>query len=426
MTVFVVGLNHRTAPVDIRECLHVSGEDHLDLLASLQTSLGLAECVIVSTCNRMEVYGVASNITRIEQAIAPYLERFRGLEVGSLAPHLYVHEDSSAATHLMRVASGLDSMVLGEAQILGQVSSAHRLALLAQTSGALLNRLFERAVHTGKRTHNETEIGEHTVSISHAAVLLALSTLNMPTTDINALVVGAGSMASLAVDALRSKHISNIGIANRTPSHAQALAERAEGRAFGWHELHQALAWADIVISATSAPHTVIHQQDMQVVQSIRGSAPQILIDTAVPRDIADNVGEIPIVTFYNIDDLQRVVDENYARRQSAVPVVECIIADEVNDYMAWLRGRDVVPAIKDLREKINEIAQAEMNMALQQLPEDSHAVVSRLVHRIVNKVLHEPTVRLREQANGSTSDEFVYTVRSLFALDGSEEEQHA
>ena len=416
MPIFLVGLSYRTTPVEIRECLHLSTAEQMSLLVWLRYTLGVESCAVVSTCNRMEVYGVADQPDHIVGKLTQHLEHERKLNAGSLSAYLYVQYDHATAVQLMRVASGLDSMVLGEAQILGQVAGAYALSKEINTTDAQLSRLFEMALHVGKRARAETEIGEHTTSVSHAAVLLALSAIES-SADITALVVGAGNMASLAVDAFRSKGVDRVNVVNRTPSHAKELALRSGGRAHGWHELGDALAAADIIISATSAPHTVIHVDDVQLAMNKRDYRRQVLIDTAVPRDVGAGVEKIPGIVFYNIDELQRVVDENYARREACVPLVESMIAEEVDRFMTWLRSREVVPAIKDLRQKVSHIADAELEQTLHLLVEEDRELVTRMVHRIVNKVLHEPTVRLREQAATDASEIYVHAVRDLFDL---------
>jgi len=420
--IFLVGLSFHTAPVELREYLHLSEEKRILLMGQLQRECGLDECVVLSTCNRFEVYGTALNVEAASVHVARLVERETQLAGGTLIPYLYQRSGRDTVFHLMRVAAGLDSMVLGEAQILGQVREAARDAQRFENSGIVLHRLFEAAVHTGKRAHTETAIGDHTTSVSHAAVLMALSKVGH-TQQVRALIIGAGKMSLLAIEALRSRGIEPVDVVNRTQANAHELASITGGRAYGWHELHDALANADIVISATSAPHTVIHGPDMQRAISARDGRSQVLIDTAVPRDISQDVAAIPNVYYYDIDDLKQVVDENAAKRRACLPQVEQIIDDESQKYTTWLRGREVVPAIRGLRRKVQAIAEAELELAMGQLSEQDQVVVSRMVHRIVNKVLHEPTVRLREQAAVDAGEEYAYAVRDLFALD---EEMHA
>jgi len=390
------------------------------IMERLQREAALQECVVLSTCNRFEVYGIADNVITASEDVVAYVERDNNLPVDALSSYLYRRTGADASAHLMRVAAGLDSMVLGEAQILGQVSDAYQLAQQINTSSAVLHRLFELASHAGKRTHNETAIGEHTTSISHAAVVLALSIMG-DFTDKKALVVGAGKMASLAIDALRSHGVETVDVVNRTEENARELASITGGRAYGWHELHTALVNSDVIFTATGAPHTVIHEPDVELAMQKRNGHEMVLIDTAVPRDVGDGVETVPGVHFYNIDDLQKVVDANYAKRRACVPSVEEIIYEENDKFVSWLRSREVVPAIRGLRQKIQSIAESELEAVLPQLAEEEQEIVSKLVHRIVNKVLHEPTVRLREQAAHETSEDYVYALRNLFDLDAEE-----
>ncbi|MEM6283229.1 MAG: glutamyl-tRNA reductase, partial [Chloroflexota bacterium] len=212
-----------------------------------------------------------------------------------------------------------------------------------------------------------------------------------------------------------------VDVVNRTEENARELAAITGGRAYGWHELHTALADSDIVITATGAPHTVIHEPDVEMAMRARHGRELVLIDTAVPRDVGDGVETVPGVHFYNIDDLQKVVDANYARRRDCIPLVEAIVCDENEKFTSWLRSREVVPAIRGLREKVQSIAEAELAATLAQLPDEDHEAVSTLVHRIVNKVLHEPTVRLREQAVQESGEVYIHALRDLFALDAEE-----
>ena len=426
MSLFVLGLNHRTAPIELRECLHLSEEGRKLAMEQFRREGGLQGCVVLSTCNRFEIYGSAVDPEAAIQRVADLIRKGNTLPVGTLWPHLYHHIGQPAAVHLMRVAASLDSMMLGEAQILGQVGQANRSAQEMESNGPVLQRLFEMAVRAGKRAHTETAIGEHTVSISHAAVTLAVSVLDhLEISDVRACVVGAGKMSSLAIDALHSAGIERVDVANRTEVNARALAEAGGGRAYGWHELQDALANADIVISATGAPHTVIHEPDVEIAMRERRNRPMVLIDTAVPRDVGDGVNTVPDVYFYNIDDLHQVVDENHAKRASCVPAVECIINQEVTQFMEWYHSRTVVPVIKGLRQKVQAIATSELDAALNQLSEEDRALVTKMVHRIVNKVLHEPTVQLRQQAALGGGEVYVQAVQDLFALNFEEAEAH-
>jgi glutamyl-tRNA reductase len=313
----------------------------------------------------------------------------------------------------MRVAAGLDSMILGEPQILGQVSRAQAEARAAGTTGPLLSHLFERASHAGKRARTETEIGRHTTSISHAAVRLVRDKLgDLDRTQL--LVVGAGEMAEVAAQALINHGARQLNFINRTYARAEQLARQLadqmagqfEGRALNWYQLPAALAMADVVVTATGAPHIVIHENDVLPILPERGGRPLLFVDIALPRDVEESVGDLEGVQRFDIDHLQSTVDANLAQRRSAIPDVETIIVDEANSFEEWLKGRQVLPVLVELRRKAREIAELELSRHSHQLNEfapEGREKVSRIVYRIVNKLLHGPSVSANRR--GATPD---------------------
>lgn len=435
MALILVGLNHRTAPVELREQLALTGCGLTMALEELQAeptgsgngsgaSAGAArlhEGVIVSTCNRLEVYAVVGG--RAEKgwaAIETFLSRLQGIPLADLQPHLYRLEGQATVEHLMRVAAGLDSMILGEPQILGQVSSAFTSAQSVSTTGPILSHLFAQAVHAGKRARTETDISRHTTSVSHAAARLAEQELgNLSAAHV--LVVGAGEMAELAAQALQMHGAEGMTCINRTFARAEELAEKIGGRALNWYRLDDALQWADVVVSATGAPHIVINQDDVAKTLPGRGERPLVIIDIAVPRDIEETAGDLPGVRYYDIDDLEAARDDNLAQREAAIPQVEAILADETACFMEWLGGREVVPVIADLRRRAAALAQEEFEQALNRLgdvSEREQEIIDRMAHRIVNRLLHEPTVRLKEQAANGNGYSYAHAIRELFALD--------
>jgi glutamyl-tRNA reductase len=382
----------------------------------------VSETVILSTCNRLEVYALVEQTNHGWTAVQRFLAQQHSILPEYLAPHLYCRAGEMATTHLMRVAAGLDSMILGEPQILGQVSQAFSAARAAGTAGPVLSRLFMHAAHTGKRARSETAISRHTTSISHAAVLLAQD--RVPNwRDARAVVVGAGEMGGLAVEALHKYGVRAITCINRTAAGAQALAQRVQGRALPWACLTEALAWADVVITATGAPYPIIHAHDVSRVLPQRQGRPLVFVDTAIPRDVEAAVGDLPAVYRYDIDALQAVLDANQAQREAAIPAVEAIIAAEVGRFVAWLHHRQVVPIIADLRGKALALADDEVKQALRQLaglPERDQQVITRLAHRIVNKLLHTPTMCLKARTAHSNDCDYARVVQDLFALDGA------
>lgn len=421
MALFLLGLNHRTAPVELREQLALADcglRMALEEFAA-DRSADLRELVILSTCNRLEVYGVAPDVDRAAARVAQGLARLNNLSPETLTPHLYQAEETDAAHHLMRVACGLDSQILGEPQILGQVTRAFEQARGAGATSAVLSALFRRAIRAGKRARAETAISRATTSVSHAAIDLALSAHGSAEPP-RVLLVGAGDMMETAAKALIHRGIQETACINRTYTRAEALAHRMNGRAFSWRELREALAWADVVLTGTGAPHTVIHGEDVEPVLLTRTRGPLVFVDVAVPRDVADDVDGLPGVHCFDIDDLQAALDTNLGLRQAAVPQVEAIVAEELAEFAAWLQSRQVVPTIVHLRDKVSRMAEQEAALALQRLPDLSpqeQAVIEKLVHRLVNKFLHEPTVRLKALAVKDDAD-YAGMARILFGLD--------
>lgn len=425
MTLLVIGLNHRTTPVELREKLYLRAEKLYPVLTELhQHSSVIQENAILSTCNRLEVYVATQRTVEAEHTILNFMSQYYEISKDELRPFLYVYQGQSVINHLMRVAAGLDSMVLGETQILGQIGDALECAATVSTSGTLLHRLFEASMHAGKRARTETSISQHTTSISHAAALLVRNRLKIENPYI--LVVGAGEMAELAVQAVHDFNLTNIGIVNRTFAHAQGLAGQCNAQAYEWSRLWEQLAVADVVITATGAPHTLLYDVDIQRVMMMRQKKPLMLVDIAVPRDVDSAVKNIEGVTLYDIDALKHIVDESLAAREACVPTVEIIISEETERYRQWLNERNVVPVIQDLRREVSLVVQAELQDALNKLPELSEQeqeVIKRLAHRIMNKVLHTPTTSLREQASNGNGEDFANVVRELFALNHVEVE---
>jgi glutamyl-tRNA reductase len=419
VTIILIGLNHQTAPVEIREQLHLAD---CTLRAALKdlSEVGLQEVVILSTCNRIEIYAVVRDATMGWQLAEDALCQLQGFEVEQLRPHLYRREGRLAVEHLMRVASGLESMILGEAQILGQVAEAFTEAQKAGTSGALLSHLFAQAIHAGKRARTETDISRHTTSISHAAVQLIHEQQSDPA-QTHILLVGAGEMARLAGQALAGRGFQNLQVINRTFASAEILAGEVGAEASSWNHLPEALIWADVVITATGAPHTVIRAGEVTRMMSERDHRPLLFVDLAVPLDVEIAVGQIEGVTRYDIDDLRAVVDANLAQRIAAASEVELIIDEEAADFMKWLSSRQVAPVIADLRRKAEAVVEAELQQALRRLDglqERDQQIIAQMAHRIMNKMLHEPTMYLKSRAADGDGHDFAHLARELFALD--------
>ncbi len=426
MPIVVMGLNYRTAPIEIREKLTLSGcalqsaLEELKRLLLAQTQ-GVYEAVILSTCNRLEVI---VSTPHVEDAIALVEQFLSRVSHADLSPHLYSHVGDEASRHLMRVACGLDSMILGESEILGQVTGAFEDARSAGTIGTVLSRLFAHAIHTGKRARTETPISRYTTSVSHVAARRVMEKLN-PLQPAKLLIVGVGKMAMLAAQALKRFDMTDLMFLNRTFERADWLATDFGGQAVHWLQLREALVWADAIICATGAPQPVITRHDLESVLDRRQGRPLVIMDIAVPRDVESTIRELPGVQYDDIDDLQSVVDANIELRRAAIPQVEAVIEQEIERFTDWIRSRQVVPVIKQLREQAQIIADEELTHTLSRLPdadERTRQLITLMAHRLVNRLMHEPTSRLREQAAQGKGDLYADAVRELFALNDEPE----
>lgn len=429
MEIIQVGLNYKTAPVEIREHLTLSDTEIPGALRSLCHSdncgrTSIREGAILSTCNRFEVYAATEDAERGGDEIKSLLGQVSGVSRSELEPYLQVLQGREVGDHLCEVACGLASMVLGESQIQGQVAKAHRLAVEHGAAGTVISALFRTALHAGKRARTETGINEHATSISHAAVELASQIFD----DLGrkcALLVGAGEMAELAAKNLGDNGVGELLVVNRSLDRAVHLAEKFGGEALAWERLRQGLWHADIVISSTAAPQAVLTREIVGTAMHMRGNRPLFLIDIAVPRDIEPAVSELPNVFVYDIDDLQQVVDANLEQRRREIPRVKTIIEAEVADLIAWFHTLDVVPTIVELREQAERVREAELERALRRLEnlsDQERNVIKMLSQRIVNKILHQPTIRLKQHANGREAYHYTETVRDLFGLSSEHE----
>ncbi len=421
MTIVLVGLNHRTAPVELREQFYLA-DGPLQVALEALHGKELSEVVILSTCNRLEVAGSTEQAESAFAVIETFLAHSHDISREELRSHLYFIEGRAAVEHLMRVASGLESLVLGETQIMRQVANA--VAFAESTDGPILARLFSAALHTGKRARTETAISQHTLSVSHTAALLVKQQIDKRQQDVSqvrALVIGAGEMAELAARALQRHGVSSLSVINRTQAKAQALAERLDIQALAWQDRQEALRRADVVITATSAPQPIINVDDIAPELLERRQHPLLLVDIGVPRNVDEKVSALPGVQLYDIDDLQSVVEEHRSRRQAEIAPVEVIIAQELDSYMQWLETRRVAPLITELRRQAEALAQAEVEQALKRMPDlqpHEQEIVAQMAHRIVNKMLHAPTVTLKARVARGDHYDYAHAVRQLFALD--------
>lgn len=416
MSLLALGLNHHTAPVDIRERAAI-GENRLaDALLCLQNVDAVNEAAIVSTCNRTEIYCELSHDD--PASVSLWLREYFNLGDEAFEQHLFHHTDREAVQHLMRVCSGLDSLVLGEPQILGQIKGAYRDALSAGTIGKQLNPLFENAFSVAKHIRTETAIGSSAVSVAFAAVSLAKQIFDRIDTN-NALLIGAGDTISLAARHLRSNGIGNIDIANRTVSRAQGLAEEVGGHALALNDVPTALINADIVISSTGSPLPILGKGLVERTLKARRYRPLLIVDIAVPRDVEPQVSQLDNVFLYTVDDLQDVIDENRRSRQAAADEAEKIIEQQVDLYMRRVRALGANDTIRAYREHVKNVQTASIEKSLKQLQagQDPTQVIEHLAHTLGNKLMHTPTARLREAAEQGDT-ELIDSARALFDLD--------
>ena len=415
--IVIVGVSHKTAPLEVREALAFPKDGLADALRRLREGLGLPEAMILSTCNRVEIYS-----RRVDEgsgaALASFLSEFHGRDPGQLAPHLYRVEGEAAVRHAFRVAASLDSLVIGEPQILGQVKEAYQIAEAADSLGAALNALRNRSLAAAKRARTDTGIGHNAVSVSYVAVELARKIFG-ELKDRRVLLVGAGKMTELAARHLVRSGARATVLGGRTFAKAEELAAALGGRAAPFESLRQELAEADIVISGTGAPGIVVHREDVEAARGTR-LRPLFVIDIAVPRDVEASVATLSGVFLYDLDDLKSVAEANIRERQKEAAAAEAIVEREVVEFLAWQKSLDVVPLLIELRRRGDEIRKEEIARArkrLGNLTPDQEAVLEAATASIVNKLLHPPTVALKEIAQNGRGLDQVALIRKLLGL---------
>ena len=421
MHLIVVGLSHKTAPVEIREKLAVPDSRLGEALSRLCSYPGVREGVLLSTCNRVEVYSVVDDVEagygRIQEFLA---DTHLALSSEQLTPHLYWHTGDRAIVHLFRVAASLDSMIIGESQILGQLKDAFEIALAHKTTGVIMNKVVKKAISVAKRVRTETKISEMAVSVSYAAVELAkkiFSNLEEKTV----LLVGAGEMAKLAARHLIAQGVHHVRITTRTPQHAIELAAKFGGTPVPFDRFRDEMASADIVLVSTGAAHYLVEAKDVHRAVKERMNRPMFLIDISVPRNIDPAVRHVDNAFLFDIDDLKQRVEQNRAERVQEAEKAERMVVEEVGVMLEWMKSLEVTPTIVALRSRVDEIKQAEVEKVLGRLahlsPQDRE-LVEGMASSIVNKLIHRTMVTLKTEVNSSSGPAFVEAARRFFHLD--------
>jgi glutamyl-tRNA reductase len=419
MRLLALGVSHHTAAIELREKLAIATDDLPGAVVRLASAPGIGEVVLLSTCNRTEAYVTCRSLEDGLESLVAFLGHASGLEPDTLRPHLYTRTEGDACRHLFRVAAGLDSLVVGEPQVLGQVKQAYTVATEQDCTGAILNRLFHTAFTAGKRVRSETGLAEGAVSVSYAALGLARKICG-DLGGLTVLVVGAGDMAELTARHLGAQKPAAILVSSRTAAHAASLAHGVGGRVIAWTDLDRALAASDIVVSATGATEPILSRQRVADVMRRRGGRPLFIIDIAVPRDVEPAAGAIEQVFLYNIDDLQSIVSENLTRRGAEMTRAEAIVNEEVDAFMMWARSRSAMPTVVALRQRFEAIRQAELvrlQPRLAALPPDGRARVDEITRLIVEKLLITPTEQLKALADREVLMAYADALSHLFEL---------
>jgi glutamyl-tRNA reductase len=419
MDLLVLGANHKTAPAKIRDEIEVGPEEMGALYARLlQHRELMPEIAVLSTCNRTEFYGFVKDRDAADQVLREALREQKGVSHLDNGKYTYEWTGRETVRHLFRVAAGVDSLMVGEPQILGQVKEAFETADGFRATGALLTRLFNAAVHVGKRARNETEIGRGTVSVAYAAVEMVQKIFdNLERHPV--LVIGAGETGALAARHFAEAHPKVLTVVNRTFERAQELAQEVGGKARPWEELNQALVEAGVVVAATAAREPIIDARRMERVLKRTRRGPMAMVDIGSPRNINPNVGDLDRVFLYDLDALESIADQNRARRRKEIPKVEGIVVEELDRFLAWYESLDMVPVIRALRGRFQEIADKELQRQVKNFQSSDQEALREYTRALLNKLLHQPTTRIR--GVGSSSAHGIHklvAIQELFELD--------
>ncbi|MBW1615127.1 MAG: glutamyl-tRNA reductase [Deltaproteobacteria bacterium] len=418
--IILIGLNHNTAPVELREKIAFSDPELKQALLSLKKKQDINEAFILSTCNRVEILAAVSDIQNAIQSIDDFFSEEKNIDFNDIKKFFYIYSDEKAAKHIFMVSAGLDSMILGEPQILGQLKEAYRSAVEQKTSGPILNRLIHKAFFTAKKIRTETGIGSHAVSISYAAVELAkkiFGELKKKTL----LLIGAGEMAELAVEHLRGNKLTDIYVANRTFKNGVELAKKFGGRALKLQEVSSALEIVDIVIASTAASQFIISEKEVRNVIRSRRNRPIFFIDIAVPRNIAPGINGIANSYLYDIDDLRGVIKENKNLRNKEAVKAERIVEEAVITYLNWYESLDINQVISSLKSKLDGIGEAELKKtlsSLKHLSEQDIKALSVMTASFINKVLYDPILFLKSAGCKKDKTAYLDFTKKIFHLD--------
>lgn len=426
MHTIVVGLNYKTAPVEVREKFSIDENALAEAMRALQKEKSILENVIVSTCNRTEVYAVVDQVYTGRHYVKQFLSNWFKIPIEEFETHLYIREDEQSVQHLFKVTSGIDSMVLGETQILGQVRKSFLEAQEIGTTGTMFNKLFKQSVTFAKKAHGETAIGENAVSVSYAAVELGRKIFTSLEHK-HVAILGAGKMGELAMENLYGSGVGKVTVLNRTISKAEILAEKFQGTPKSIQELQCTLLEADILITSTGAKDYVIDYELMEFVEKLRKGKPLFMVDIAVPRDIDPKVGDLANVFLYDIDDLQGIVESNLAERERAASQITTMIDTEITDFQEWVGTLGVVPVISALRQKAARIQSETMQSIENKMPdltERERKVLSKHTKSIINQLLKDPILQAKELSGSKNAAQQLQLFQQIFGIEDETAEE--
>jgi glutamyl-tRNA reductase len=427
MNIIVVGLSHKTAAVEIREKVAFAPTQMEKPLRAVVSLPDITEAVIVSTCNRVEIYATTRDVAGGMARLKRFLADYHGLSLEMLEGHLYSYHGEDATRHVFRVASSLDSMVVGEPQILGQIKTSYGYAAEYRSSGIILNRFLHKAFSVAKRVRTETKIASSAVSVAFAAVELAKKIFG-ELGDKTVLLIGAGEMCELAAKHFINTGVRGVMVTNRTFERAEKLAQEFDAKPINFEDLFDHLHKADIILSSTGAPHFIIKERDVAETIKRRRNKPMFFIDIAVPRDIDPKVNDVENVYLYTVDDLNGVVATNLEQRKIEAAKAEAIVEQEIGQFFKWLSSLEVTPTIVALRSRFDEIRKAELAKTLanwKNLPPDAEKRLEALTNAYMNKLLHQPTSVLKRTEQGNRNDLYVDALRNLFDLQAGAPEEN-